>query len=168
MKKTEPLEIKTGRQYLTADGETAYILKDDAIGTHSIFGYVHTEREDYYKSWTKEGTYDINTASNNGSAIVAEIPEYELVPLDSPDGPKVDGLNNKKAKVPFDHYDDINLPQGPFFIREEPDGTIYAVSSVSESGVNAQSWDSLYHRDWEYSGSLWGPWLPFAKERHSV
>ena len=89
MEKTESLEIKTGRRYLTADGDVAHVLKDDARGSHPVLGYIEGIAHDYHKSWTKEGIFDIHTKSNNSCAIVSEIPEDELVPFDSPDDLKV-------------------------------------------------------------------------------
>tara|TARA_R110002020_G_scaffold193923_1_gene394499 strand:- start:1042 stop:1497 length:456 start_codon:yes stop_codon:yes gene_type:complete len=145
MEKTESLEIKTGRRYLTADGDVAHVLKDDARGSHPVLGYIEGMAHDYYKSWTKEGIFDIHTKSNNSCAIVSEIPEDELVPFDSSDDLKVDGSLWIKAT--------------------EDELSAHGVRDVRPTGVDGFSWDALFYGGWEYSESFRGPWLAFAKNK---
>ena len=133
--KEPKLIIKAGRWYTTADGETAYVLKDDARGTHPIFGYVKGYANDFSKSWTKEGVFDVNT----------EIPEDELVPFDSSDDLKVDGSLWVKAT--------------------EDELSARGVRDVRPTGVDGFSWDALFYGGWEYSESFRGPWLAFAKNK---
>lgn len=172
MKTKSKLIIKAGRWYVTADGDAAYILKDDARGTHPIFGYIKGRAHDFNKSWTREGIFDVNTASNNTCALVAEMgdPLIEKAASSVARHWAGDLDHEKNDRIPFDNYADIKA-NGMFFVRRPTwphtgageEAVLYSVRRIDATGINSYTWKELFKNNFEYSESMAGPWLKFVK-----
>ena len=172
MKTESKLIIKAGRWYVTADRDTAYILKDDARGPYPIFGYIKGSAHDYHKSWTREGLFDVNTASNNSCALVAEMVWSNAEAASSVARHWAGDLDHEQDdRIPFDHYRDMKA-SGMFFMRRPrtPDDSrseviLYPLRRIDATGANSYTWKELFDRKHEYSVNMDGPWLKFSKPR---